>query len=400
MLFTPHPISDREFYFSEELITLAAEAENGFVRIDERSVRYPYASSLRKALMRLEAISTIAVDGTRPDLRTVVLLDALDKDGRRPPLSGLVSGLDAAARDAAIGAHRYERLIGEILRLSPSHPLSRRDLLFGHGILVHGVDHAGDARFRSKPYRVTLSDEGSSETVYCPPPPERLPALLDDMLEFANSRRLSPVVQAAVVHFQFQALYPFKTAMDRSGRALCHAILRRRKFAEHIVPTIALVPAMGISKHAKLLMPYRTGYDYNDETAHLLLEKWATHCLECVRLSSKLVLLYMKKLEGLEASWRSRLQNVRNGSAVDVLLKELPGVPIVDTAIAGELTGKSFSATNQALDLLLGAGIVVQRGDGRRNRRFEAPDVMAIEEDIIGKSLPERALARDSWVEQ
>ena len=45
-------------------------------------------------------------------------------------------------------------------------------------------------------------------------------------------------------------------------------------------------------------------------------------------------------------------------------------------ATAAELTGRSFQAANQAMDRLVAAGVLVQVNAGRRNRAFEAPELI------------------------
>ncbi|MGA1836853.1 Fic family protein [Herbiconiux sp. 11R-BC] len=61
-----------------------------------------------------------------------------------------------------------------------------------------------------------------------PPPPETVDDYLDDLLAFANRDDLPPLTQAAIVHAQFESIHPFTDGNGRIGRALIHAVLRRR----------------------------------------------------------------------------------------------------------------------------------------------------------------------------
>ena len=49
---------------------------------------------------------------------------------------------------------------------------------------------------------------------------------------------------------------------------------------------------------------------------------------------------------------------------------------MLTVATAAELTGRSFQATNLAIDRLVDAGVLVQVNVGRRNRAFEAPELI------------------------
>jgi hypothetical protein len=78
----------------------------------------------------------------------------------------------------------------------------------------------------------------------------------------------------------------------------------------------------------------------------------------------------------LQETWRARLGPVRANSAADVLLRTLPGVPIMTVASAARLIGRSFTAVNGGMAKLCEAVIVCQVSAGRRNRAFGAPEVI------------------------
>jgi predicted transcriptional regulator len=58
------------------------------------------------------------------------------------------------------------------------------------------------------------------------------------------------------------------------------------------------------------------------------------------------------------------------------LINALPGAPIVTVNGAAKLIGRTFQATNQAVTRLVDAGILKQVRVGRRNRAFEAPELI------------------------
>ncbi|HEX9529057.1 MAG TPA: hypothetical protein VF951_16280, partial [Streptosporangiaceae bacterium] len=72
----------------------------------------------------------------------------------------------------------------------------------------------------------------------------------------------------------------------------------------------------------------------------------------------------------------ARLGTVRANSATDLLIHALPGAPVVTVASAAALIGRTFKPANDAITRLVSAGILQQVNVGRRNRAFEAPDVI------------------------
>jgi hypothetical protein len=73
---------------------------------------------------------------------------------------------------------------------------------------------------------------------------------------------------------------------------------------------------------------------------------------------------------------------VRVDSSVDLLLRALPGSPVLTVAGAADLLGRSFEAANNAIQRLVDARILEQVRVGRRNRAFEAPDVITAFTDL------------------
>jgi hypothetical protein len=73
----------------------------------------------------------------------------------------------------------------------------------------------------------------------------RREAAVGDLCEYMNLDTISPLVQAAIVHAQLETIHPFGDGNGRTGRALIHAILRRRGIAKTFVPPISLVFAAG-----------------------------------------------------------------------------------------------------------------------------------------------------------
>ena len=67
---------------------------------------------------------------------------------------------------------------------------------------------------------------------------------------------------------------------------------------------------------------------------------------------------------------------VRANSATDLLLRALPGAPLITVKSAAALTGRTFAPANEAIGRLVDAGILSPVSVGRRNRVFEAPEVI------------------------
>ena len=100
--------------------------------------------------------------------------------------------------------------------------------------------------------------------------------------------------------------------------------------------------------------------------------RFAAACQRAVADASS----FERRARQLQDAWRARLGRVRAGSATDLLVHVLPGAPIVTAQSAAGLVNRSFKAANDAIARLTDAGILRQVNVGRRNRAFEAPEVI------------------------
>jgi hypothetical protein len=85
---------------------------------------------------------------------------------------------------------------------------------------------------------------------------------------------------------------------------------------------------------------------------------------------------YEERVTEVQAAWRQRLGRVRSGSAVERLIDALPGTPVITVQSAANLVGRSDQAVNEAVRCLQHAAVLKQTTAGRRNRAFEAPDLI------------------------
>ncbi|MBA4370534.1 MAG: cell filamentation protein Fic, partial [Coriobacteriaceae bacterium] len=217
---------------------------------------------------------------------------------------------------------------------------------------------------------------------FVPPPPERVASLLDDMAAFCNSDMLPAVVQAAIAHAQFETIHPFADGNGRSGRALIHLILRRRGLTTRVQPPVSLVLATRAEDYVRGLTAFRYEGPSDGPSSHAGLNTWVgIFAAACTRAVDD-ALAFEERCRGIEERWRTRLGRVRAGSSVDLMLRFLPGTPVVSVRSAMSALGRSKPQVNAAVARLEGAGILRQVTVGRRNRAFEAPEVLETFADL------------------
>jgi Fic family protein len=217
---------------------------------------------------------------------------------------------------------------------------------------------------------------------FVPPPEGEVASLLADLCAFCNSDHLPAVAQAAIAHAQFETIHPFVDGNGRIGRALIHLVLRRRGLATRILPPISLVLATWSRDYVEGLTATRYMGEQSLSSATEGINRWIALFATACRRAIEDAETFEEHVARLQQRWRERLGRVRANSATDLLLCAIPGAPILTINGAAELIGRTFQATNEAMGRLEEAKVVKQVNVGRRNRAFEAPELIKTFTDL------------------
>jgi Fic family protein len=195
---------------------------------------------------------------------------------------------------------------------------------------------------------------------------------MDDLVVFMNRTDLSPVIQAAIAHAQFETIHPFADGTGRVGRALIHVVLRRRGLAPRYVPPVSLVLAADATAYVSGLTAYR-----EDRSAEWI-DIFATAIGRAAGKATDLA----SRLADLQATWRERSGKPRRHSSVEALIIALPAHPIVTVATGQRLLGRSKQAVNAAIAVLAERGVLRPLTLARRNRAWEARELFDLVDEV------------------
>lgn len=201
---------------------------------------------------------------------------------------------------------------------------------------------------------------------FVPPPPEEVMLLLEDLCTAINDDLLPPLVQAALVHAQFETIHPFGDGNGRTGRALIHVVFKRRGLTPHYVPPISIALAAAKGRYIDGLTDFRQSG----------LESWIEHFAAATTKSAYLAQSYLKAVASLTEEWRDRVRARENtpraGAAIWPLLEILPAHPIITGPVAIAVTGRARAAVYEAIRVLEEVGVLLPLTSSTRNRVWEA----------------------------
>ena len=357
--FVPDPITAMPLSLDAGIAGLVSEAENAIRNLNDKA--RPALAPMARLLLRTESIASSKVEGMQLGVRELARAEARAESGQKASTLAIevlanVDAMALAVEDAAV-AERFG--VGEIIAI--------------HQRLMERAENRSVAgKIRTRQNWIGGNDYNPCGADFVPPPPAHVSALLDDLCEAINDDRLPPIVQAALVHAQFETIHPFDDGNGRTGRALIHGIRRRRRVAPEYLPPVSVVLAAAKDRYVEGLTAFRGDG----------IGAWIEHFAVASARAANLARDYVDAVEALMADWRQRLAGSpsapRKGAAAWAIIDVLPAHPMITAPVAVAATGRAKAAVYQAIEQLQEAGVVVPLSESRRNQVWEATGLLDI----------------------
>jgi Fic family protein len=370
--YVPDLLVGRSFALDGDVAADVAEAEAAIARLNVEASALIDTEALARILLRAEAVASSRIEGLEIGARRLLRAEA-------------VRGLDDAPSDvtAIEVLGNIDAMVFGIEQVGAGDGIALELLLEIHRRLLTGTrleSYAGT--FRQEQNWIGGSAYNPCSAAYVPPPHEFVEDLMADLCSFCNTDDLPGVVQAAIAHAQFETIHPFVDGNGRTGRALIQLVLRRRGLATRVLPPLSLILATWAKDYVNALTGTRYRGRATSKDAHEGTNSWiAQFAVACTRAVADAT-VFEQRARDIGTAWRTRIGSVRRNSAADLLLRALPGAPVVTVPSAATLIGRSFTAANNAMAQLVAAGVLHQVNVGRRNRAYEAPEIIAAFTDL------------------
>ena len=339
---------------------------------------------LSRFLLRSEAIASSQIEGIVPAAKQVALAEI----GEAEDIRGISDAAKLVARNMTVVREASDRL-------ARSQGVAITDLEQLQRALL-GADHPA-VGIRTVQNWVGTSNYHPIGAEYVPPAPRLVLDLLEDLLSYLNGATHGPLVQAALVHAQFESIHPFVDGNGRVGRALIHTVLTRRGLTSSRLLPVSLVLATFREQYVAALNDLRF-------EGSLEAPENARRIAEWIRIFSRAVDEAVTQAEDLRAQllllaeqWRGQLEAfraannytraLRSDSGVARILGRLAGTPVLTVKTASQIYGLSVQNASEALTQLADAGIFSTRSIARGTTAFIANEVL----DLV--TLSERKLA-------
>jgi Fic family protein len=358
--YVPEEIAETDPALPASVSRVMHEADEAVRELNDDLPSVTGLEALARQLLRQESVASSRIEGLVMSHRRLARAAIAGDDQHRDTTAELILA-NIAAMDYAI------TVTAALAALTPP------AIVDVHRVLMEDTRDAGIAGMARKSQNwIGGNNYNPRGAAFVPPPASEVQRLLADLAEFMNRRDLSPTLQAAIAHAQFETIHPFPDGNGRTGRCLIHVAYRRAALAPRFVPPVSLVLATNGDGYIRGLTAYRTG---NTESWYL---DFALTVIKACRAARE----FAHELDELESSWLAQAGNPRRDSTAHKLIQALPGQPILRLSHAMILTGAGTSAAHKALNDLHAAGVLKQVTVGRRNRAWEAVGLLGLVDEF------------------
>lgn len=384
--YVPDPLGARPLCVGVALARRVGEVER-----EVRSLAVaPGASGLEglaRFLLRSEAMASSMIEGISPSPQQVALAELAQHEE--------VRGFSEQARLVANNITVLRRAAND---LATTDAVTVADIEALHRALLPDERHHG---VRSVQNWIGGSSWHPLNAEFVPPPPDLAPGLMRDLVEYLNGSVHAPLVQAALVHAQFETIHPFTDGNGRVGRALIHTVLTRRGLTPTAVLPVSLVLATLRDAYVSGLTTYRYEGSAGDHASALAVEGWLEVFVTATRTAVTQARTFASEVADLFEAWQGRVfqwrrdQGLRpaprSDSATARLLPLLAEMPILTTRTVQRVLDVSTPVARGGLDELADAGILTKRQVERGITGYAAGEVF----DVL--TWTERRLASTRW---
>ncbi len=338
-------IADIDPKIGGEVLTAAEEASIAIVRFDaEYGHRIvPFAS----ILLRSESAASSRIEQLTATAKAIALAEL--GDGSRKNATMIVS--NAKAMEAAIDL---------------ADQLDANSIIEMQAALLGEEHPEWVGKWRDSQVWIGGRRYGPHDALFTPPHHDRVPAAMDDLVAFAGRDDIQALAHAALVHAQFETIHPFPDGNGRTGRAIIHALLRRRGITRNVTVPISAGLLVDIDAYFGSLGDYRQG---NIEP---IIEQMTDAAFTAIDNATQM----LSDLDAISAEWRDRV-TARSDSTVWRLAEFLMRQPGVNSNVVEQALAVSRPAALNAIGKLENAGVLVKARGKERNRAWVAVDVVA-----------------------
>ena len=356
--FRPNPLPpEPPIEMSNDMIAKLVDANRKLATLDGLSSRIPNMDLFVSMYVRKEALLSSQIEGTQCTLDDI--LNPFAEENTNLNVSDVVNYI--RAEEFAID--RLQTL-----------PLCNRLIKETHAVLMEGVrgqeKNPGEFRYSQN----WIGGQGSTlrNARYIPPNPEDMINAMSDLEKYMNGEdSLDPLIQAALIHYQFETTHPFLDGNGRVGRLMNTLFLMEKKILSTPSVYISYFLKMNRIEYYDRMTQVRKTGDY-EQWILFFLQALSDSAEDAIQTIDELTKIHNRNAQKFENMTKRQQANAMNFL---IYLEKNPIIDIQKTAAALNL---SYNTVAKSVALFVDNGILQQTEKSGRSKIYSYVDYLAV----------------------
>lgn len=243
-----------------------------------------------------------------------------------------------------------------------------------HILQIQARLERSNAGFRKVPGTHLRNPAG--DTIYTPPAPDKVPALMADLEKFINDEarfEADPLIKMALIHYQFENIHPFYDGNGRTGRIINVLYLVKN--------ALLGIPVLYMSRHIVRSKDqyYRHLQAVRDADAW---EDWVAYMLTAVQKTAGETMVTIQAIKAALQDYKHRIREQHKFYSQD-LINNLFTHPYTKISFLEKDLRVSRITATKYLDALVATGFLRKDKVGRSNYYVN----IALNEILTGESM-------------
>lgn len=253
-------------------------------------------------------------------------------------------------------------------------PLCNRLIKETHAVLMEGVrgqeKNPGEFRYSQN----WIGGQGSTlrNARYIPPNPEDMVDAMSDLEKYMNGEdSLDPLIQAALIHYQFETTHPFLDGNGRVGRLLITLFLMEKKILSAPSLYISYFLKMNRVEYYDRMTQVRKTGDY-EQWVLFFLQALSDSAEDAIQTIDRLTEIHNRNVQKFNSMTKRQQTNAINFL---IYLEKNPIIDIQKTATALNL---SYNTAAKNVASFVDNGILQQTEKSGRAKIYSYVDYLAV----------------------
>ncbi len=313
-----------------QMLALLIEANRKVSYLDAISDKIPNLDLFLSMYIRKEALVSSQIEGTQCTLDDV--LDPNIQENANLDVGDVINYI--AATDFAM--NRLDSL-----------PLCMRLLKETHAILINGVRGSDKTPGEFRTSQNWIGGQGSTlkNARYIPPNVDDMNEALSALEKYMNSNdSLDPLIQIALIHYQFETIHPFLDGNGRIGRLMITLFLMQKKIISKPVLYISCFLKMNRIEYYDRLSEVRKKGNY---------EQWVQFFLQMILETAKDSIESINAMDALHKKNLTLIENIpaRTRDNALKLFEYIERKAIIDTSKTARELNFSYNTTAKNIEI-------------------------------------------------